>query len=169
MKWIAYILFSIAAVLLTLPAMVIGAYWYGLAVMAIAGAAIYVLRTWPNSKWSDISLAAATTIAVFALFLGIHPLFPAISLMLSIYAWNAGHRFGHLERAHVDETAKRQFIAQTVVFSLIPAAIIGLFLTAFLYVRLSMPFGLGLGLSSAALVSVAIFMVVTRIARNREE
>jgi hypothetical protein len=169
MKWITYILLSIAALLLILPALLIGSYLYVLAVIVVVGAAILVLRDWPTSKWSDIALAATSAIAVLALFLGIHPLFPVISLMLSVYAWNAGHRFGHLEHAQVDDEAKRQLVIQILIFSLIPPLVMGLFLTAFLYVRFSLPFGLGLGLSSAALLSVAAFMGFARAARNRED
>lgn len=168
MKWIAYVLSSLGAILLVLPALALGTYGYALVVVAVAGATSYVLRSWPNSKWSDICLAAFAIIAVFALFLGIHPLFPTISLMFAMYAWNAGHRFGHLERAQVSETATRQFVAQTLVFALIPAMVVGLFLTAFLYVRFSIPFGLGLALSSIALVSGAAFMVIAHRARNPE-
>lgn len=168
MKWITNILLATAVLLLILPALVIGSVLYALAVVIVGGAAILVLRDWPNTKWSDIALAAMSVIAIFALFVGLHPLFPVISLMLSVYAWNAGHRFGHLDHAQVEEEAKRRFIAQVLTFSLIPPVVMGLFLTAFLYVRFSIPFGLGLGLSSAALLSVAVFMGFARAARNRE-
>jgi len=168
MKWITHILFATAALVLIPPALFAGSYYYALAIIAVTGSATLVLRDRPRSKWADLSLGGMSGIAVFALFLGIHPLFPAISLMLSVYAWNAEHRFGHLEQAHAKEEAKRQFIVQILVSSLIPPFVMGLFLSAFLYVRLSMPFGLGLGLSSAALLSVAIFMGVVRAARNRE-
>jgi len=168
MKRITDILLATAAILLLLPALVIGSALYALAVVIVGGAAIRVVRDWPNTNWSDMALAAMSVIAIFALFIGIHPLFPVISLMLSIYAWNAGHRFGHLEHAQVEEEAKRRFVTQVLAFSLIPPVVMGLFLTAFLYVRFSMPFGLGLGLSSAALLSVAVFMGFARAARNRE-
>ena len=167
MKWITHILLTVAALVLIPPALFAGSYYYVLAVIVVAGAVIFVLRDWPHTKWADMSLGAMSIVASFALFLGIHPLFPAISLMLSVYAWNAGHRFWHLEHAQVEEEAKRQFIIRILVSSLIPPFVMGLFLSAFLYVRFSMPFGLGLALSSAALLSVAVFMGVVRAARNR--
>ena len=169
MKWITTILLTAAAFLLILPALLIGAFLYALVVVAVAGGAILVLRQWPNSKPSDIPLIALSITAVFALFLGIHPLFPVLSLMLSVYGWNAGNRFGHLDRAHVEEGAKRQFVIQILIRSIIPSFAVGLFLTAFLYVRFSMPFGLGLALSAAALLSAALFMGFARAARKRED
>ena len=167
MKWITHTLLAVAALVLIPPALFAGSYYYVLAVIVVTGAAIFVLRDWPHTKWADISLGAMSIVVSFALFLGIHPLFPTISLMLSVYAWNAAHRFEHLEHAQAEEEAKRQFIIQILISSLIPPFVMGLFLSAFLYVRFSMPFGLGLGLSSAALLSVAVFMGVVRAARNR--
>ena len=169
MKWITTILLAAAAFLLILPALLIGSFLYALVVIAVAGGAILVLRQWPNSKPSDIPLIALSVLAVLALFLGIHPLFPVISLMLSVYAWNTGNRFGHLDDAHVEEQAKRQFVIQILAVSVVPSFAVGLFLTIFLYVRFSMPFGLGLALSSVALFSVALFMIFARAARGRED
>jgi len=169
MKWITTILLAMAGTLLFLPALLIGSIWYALIVIIITGGGILVLREWPNTKPADIPLIALSAMAVFALFLGIHPLFPVISLMLSIYGWNAGHRFGHLDHAQVEEGAKHQFVIQILTLSIIPSFAVGLFLIAFLYVRFSMPFGLGLGLSSAALLSVALFMGLARAARKHED
>ncbi|MBU1049802.1 hypothetical protein KKG90_07255 [Candidatus Bipolaricaulota bacterium] len=169
MKWILAILLATAALLLMLPALLIGSVLYVLAVPIFTAAAFFVMHKWPHSKSSNVSLIVLALLSVAALFIGIHPLFPVISLMLAIYAWNAAHRFGHLDHARVEEEAKRQFVIHVLTFSFLPSLAIGLFLIAFLYVRVSLPFGLALGLSIAALLSVALFMGVVRIARNRED
>lgn len=169
MKWITSILLAVAAFLLVLPAMLIGSTLYALVVGVIAAGGVFVLRQWPNSKPSDIPMISVCGLAVVGQFLGIHPLFSAISLMLAIYAWNAGKRFGHLGQAHVEQGAERQFVIQILTASIIPSCAIGLFLSVFLYVRFSMPFGLGLALSVAALLTVALFMVFARAARKHED
>ena len=169
MRWITAILATVAAVLLILPALLLGSYWYALAVAVVSAAGVVLLRGMPQSKWSDILLIATSAMAAFALVLGIHPLFAVVALALYIYMWNAGHRFGHFDRAPVEGNAKRRFITEILVLSLIPSFGIGLLLVAFLYVRVPMTFGLGLGLSSAALMTVALFVGVAHAVRKREE
>jgi len=169
MNWITSILMAVAAVLLVLPALLVGSTLYALVVIVVGGGSIFALRQWPNSTQSAIPLLAICGLAVVAQFLGIHPLFSAISLMLAVYAWNVGNRFGHLRHARVEQEAERQFVLQILTASLIPSIVAGLFLTAFLYVRFSMPFGLGLGLSAAALLTVALFMVFARAMRKHED
>jgi polyferredoxin len=169
MKWITAILLAVAAILLVLPALLIGSTLYAVVVILVTTGSILALRQWPNSAQSALPLIAICGLAVVAQFLGIHPLFSAISLMLAVYAWNVGNRFGHLGHARVEQEAERQFVLQILITSLIPSIAAGLFLTAFLYVRFSMPFGLGLGLSAAALLSVALFMVLARAMRKHED
>ena len=169
MRWITAILATVAAVLLILPALLLGAYWYALAVAVVSAAGVVLLRGMPQSNWSDILLIATSAMAALALVLGIHPLFAVVALALYIYMWNAGHRFGHFDRAPVEGNAKRRFITEILVLSLIPSFGIGLLLAAFLYVRVPMTFGLGLGLSSAALMTVGLFVGVAHAVRKREE
>jgi uncharacterized BrkB/YihY/UPF0761 family membrane protein len=106
--------------------------------------------------------------ASFALFLGVHTLFAVIALTLYIYAWNAANRFGHLDRSPVEASAKKRFIFRLLVLSFIPSFGIGLLVTAFLYVRVPMTFGLGLGLSLGTLLTVALFVRFANAARKRE-
>jgi len=169
MKWITYTLLATAALLLVVPALSIGSYLFALSTIVVTAAGILVLRQFPHSKSADIVLIALSILSAFALFIGIHPVFPAISLMLSVYAWNAGHRFGHLERAQAEQESKRQFVIQILTLSFIPSVVMSLFLTAFLYIRFSMSFGLGLGLSLAALLSIVVFVRFAHAAREREK
>jgi hypothetical protein len=86
-----------------------------------------------------------------------------------VYAWNAAHRFGHLDRAAVAPLAKRRFAIQVLAVSIIPSVAMGSFMIIFLYVRFSLPFGLGLGLSIAALLSIAAFMGLVRVGQRGDD
>lgn len=169
MKWVTGTLVAVAAMLLILPALLLGSYGYALAVAAVSASGAVLLRNAPQSKWSDLLLIATSVIATIALFLGIHPLFAVVALALFVYTWNAGHRFGHLDRSPVKDSAKRRFILQMLAFSLIPSFGIGLLLTAFLYVRFPMTFGLGLGLSTAVFLVIAVFIGFARTAQQHED
>ncbi len=169
MKWILTTLLGTAALCLILPAIVQGSVMYGLAVAVICTVAGFVLNAWPGARYSDIALIVLSCIAVSSLFLGIHPLYPALAVLLMVYAWNAAHRFGHLDRAAVDPMAKRQFAIQVLTLSIIPSVTMGLFMIIFLYVRFSLPFGLGLGLSIAALLSIAAFMGLVRAGQRNDD
>lgn len=166
MKWVTAILLAVAALLLILPALLLGSYWYALAAASISTAGIVLLRATPQSKWSDLLLIAASAMAVFALFLGIHPLFAVVAITLFVYAWNAGHRFGHFDRSPVEDRAKLRFILRLLALSLIPSLGIGLLSTAFLYVRFPLTFGIGLGLSAAVFLTIALFIGFARAARQ---
>jgi len=169
MKLTTAILLAIAASLLILPALLLGSYWYALAVAAVSATEVVLLRTAPQSKWSDFLLIATGAMATLAFLIGIHPLFAASSIMLFIYAWNAGHRFGHFDRSPVEDRAKLRFILQTLAFSLVPSLGVALVLSAFLYVRIPLTFGLGLGLSVAVFLFIALFIGLARIARKQED
>ncbi len=167
MKWITAILSAVATVLLILPALFQGSYGYALAVAVVSAAGVVLLRARPQSRWSDLLLMATCAIAALALLLGIHTLFAVVALALHIYAWNAGNRFGHLDRAPVKDSAKQRFVLRQLVLSFIPSLGVGLLVTAFLYVRLPMTFGLGLGLSLGVLLTVALFVGFANAARKR--
>ncbi len=169
MKWITAILSTIAAVLLILPALFLGSYWYALAVAVVSSAGILLLREMPQSKFSDMLLIATSAMTAFALLLGIHAVFAVMALTLYICIWNAGHRFGHLDRVPVEDSAKRRFNIEILIRSLMSTVGIGLLLSGFLYVRVPMTFGLGLGLSSAVLITIALLVALARAARKREE
>ena len=169
MKWITGILLAVAALLLILPSMLLGSYWYALAVAIVAVSGAALLRSLPQSNLSNLLLIANSAMATAALFLGVHPLFAIVAIALFVYAWNAGHRFGHLDRAPVEESAKQRFIVQILVFSLIPSFGVGLLLTVFLYVQFPMSFGLGLALSTAVFLAIALFIGFTRIAQRQED
>jgi len=166
MKWVTAILLAVAALLLILPALLLGSYWYAMAAAAVSAGGIVLLRTAPQSKWSDLLLITASAMAVFALFLGIHPLFAVVAITLFVYAWNAGHRFGHFDRSPVEDRAKLRFILRLLALSLIPSFGIGFLLTAFLYVRFPLTFGIGLGLSTAVFLAIALFIGFARAARQ---
>ncbi len=168
MKWITAILSTAAAVLLILPALLLGSYGYALVVAGVSAAGVVLLHRMPQSKWSDMLLMATCAMASFALFLRIHTLFAVIALALYIYAWNAANRFGHLDRSPVEASAKKRFVRRLLVLSFIPSFGIGLLVTAFLYVRVPMTFGLGLGLSLGTLLTVALFVKLANAARRRE-
>lgn len=168
MKRITAILSIAAAMLLILPALLLGSYGYALIVAVVSAAGVVLMRKIPQSKWSDILLMATCAMVSFALFLGIHTLFAVIALALYIYAWNAGNRFAHLDRSPVEASAKRQFVLRLLAFSFIPSFGIGLLVTAFLYVQVPMTFGLGLGLSLATLLTIALFVKLANAARKRK-
>ena len=169
MKWVTAILLAVAASLLILPALLLGSYWYALTVAVISAAGVVLLRTVPQSKWSDLLLVATSVMAAFALFLGIHPLFAVVAVTLFIYAWNAGLRFGHFDRSPVEDRAKQRFILQALAFSLVPSLAVALVLSAFLYVRVPLSFGTGLGLSAAVFLVIALFIGFARAARQQED
>ena len=169
MKWVTAILLAVAASLLILPALLLGSYGYALAVAVVSGAGVVLLRTVPQSKWSNLLLIATSLMAAFALFLGVHPLFAVVAITLFIYAWNAGHRFGHFDRSPVDNRAKQRFILQTLAFSLVPSLALALVLSGFLYVRIPLSFGTGLGLSAAAFLVIALFIGFARAARRQQD
>jgi len=169
MNWIPSSLLAVAALLLILPAILVGSTMYAIAVAVVSAAGVALLRSLPSSKWAHVLLIINSAMATFALFLGIHPVFPVIALTLMLYAWNAGQRFGHLDAAPTEEAAKRQFILQTLSLSLIPAVAIGLLVSAFLYVRLSLSFSGGMALSVAVLLVLALWLGVARMARNHHD
>ena len=169
MKWATTILLAVAASLLILPALLLGSYWYALAVAGVSAAGVVLLRTAPQSKWSDLLLIVTSVMAAFALFLGIHPLFAVVAITLFIYAWNAGHRFGHFDRSPVEGSAKQRFILQTLAFSLAPSLGVALVLSFFLYVRFPLSFGTGLGLSGAVFLVIALFIGFARAAHRQED
>jgi len=169
MKWVTTILLTVAASLLILPALLVGSYLYAMAVAVVSGAGVVLLRTVPQSKWADLLLLATSLMAAFALFLGVHPVFAVVAITLFIYAWNAGHRFGHFDRSPVEDRAKQRFILQTLVFSLVPSLGIALVLSGFLYVRVPLSFGTGLGLSAAVFLVIALFIGFARAARRQED
>ena len=162
MKWVTTILLAVPAALLILPALLLGSYWYALAVAGVSAAGVVLLRTAPQSKWSDLLLIVTSVMAASALFLGIHPLFAVLAITLFIYAWNAGHRFGHFDRSPVEGSAKQRFILQTLAFSLAPSLGVALVLSAFLYVRFPLSFGTGIGLSGAVFLVIALFIILYR-------
>ncbi|MEE8593511.1 MAG: hypothetical protein V3T03_05240 [Candidatus Bipolaricaulota bacterium] len=169
MKSVTTIILAVAAALLILPALLLGSYGYALAVAVVSAAGVVLLRTSPQSKWSDLLLIAVSVMTTFSLFLGIHPLFAIVAVTLFIYAWNAGHRFGHFDRSPVEATAKQRFILQTLAFSLAPSLAVALVLSAFLYVRFPLPFGTGIGLSAAVFLVIALFTGLARAARQGED
>ena len=169
MKWITAILSTTAAILLILPALFLGSYWYALAVAGVSAAGVLLLREMPQSKLPDLVLIVTSAMAAFALLLGIHAVFAVMALTLHICLWNAEHRFGHLDQAPVEDSAKRRFIIEILVLSLMSSFGIGLLLPGFLYVRVPLTFGLGLGLSSAVLITIAVLVALAHEARKREE
>jgi len=169
MKLITAILMAIAASLLILPALLLGSYWYAVVVAAVSATGAVLLRTAPQSKWSDLLLIATSTMATLAFLIGIHPLFAAAAIMLFIYAWNAGHRFGHFDRSPVEDRAEFRFIVRTLAFSLVPSLGMAFVLSAFLYVRFPLTFGLGLGLSVAVFLVISLFIGFARAARKQED
>ena len=169
MKRVTAILLAVAASLLILPALLLGSYGYALAVAVVSGAGVSLLRTAPQSKWSDLLLIAVSVMAAFALFLGIHPLFAVVAITLFIYAWNAGLRFGHFDRSPVEDRAKQQFTLQMLAVALVPSLAVALVLSASLYLRIRLSFGTGIGLSVAVFLTIALFIGFARAARRKED
>ena len=169
MKPVTTTLWVTAAVLLMAPALVQGMVSYALTVAVLSAAAVVLLRVAPHSLSSDVLLIAASAIVGFAVFLGLYPLFPIVALSLILHAWNTGHRFGSLERSPIEADAKRRFVLQQLALALISSWAVGLLLTAFLYVRIPLAFGLGLGLATTAFLAVALFIGFAHAARNGDE
>jgi len=169
MKWILIVLLSVAAGLLIVPALFEGVYWYALIVAAAAAGAFALVRSSSKPKLSDLLLIATSALIAFSQLLGIHPLFAIVSISLFISAWNIAHRFGHLDRVPVTDRAKQRFTIQMITRSLIPSIAIGLLLTACLYIRIPMSFGLGLGLSAAIFLNIALFIGFSHSAHKRAE
>lgn len=169
MKRVTAILVAVAALLLILPALLLGSYWYAAVVAAISATGVTLLQIAPQSKWADLLLIATSTVSALAFLIGIHPLFAASAIMLFIYAWNAGHRFSHFDRSPIEDRAKLRFILQMLIFSLAPSLAVALVLSAFLYVRFPLTFGLGLGLSVASFLAIALFIGLARAARKKED
>ena len=162
MKTIMATLLTLAAMLLAIPALAVGSYGYALGVTAVLIAGYAIQRAVPQSGAADLLLAGHAVLAVAALFVGVHPSFAVVALCLCLFAWNAGHRFGHTQRAAVARDAERRFVANTLVRSVVPSFAVGLLSTAFLYLPVSLTYGTGLALSVAALVMIAAFVRLAR-------
>ncbi len=166
---ISLVLVALAALVLIVPALVLGSYVYAAAVAVVAAGASLLLRAAGNSPWSDLMLVIECTMAVSSLLLRVHPLFPLVSVTLFIYAWNTGHRFAHFDRAPAETQARAWFVLQTLLFSLAPSLAVTLVLAVFLYIHVPLTFGIGLGLSIGALVVLGIFVRVSQAARRDED
>jgi hypothetical protein len=164
MKWIMAALLMWAAMLLAIPALAAGSYGYALGVLAVLIAGCAIQRGGPQSGATDLLLVGHAAMSVSALFIGVHPSFAVVALCLYLFAWDTEHRFGNTPRAAAACDAERRFIVNMLTRSVLPSFAVGLLLTAFFYVPISLTYGIGLGLSVAALVMIAAFV---RLARTR--
>jgi hypothetical protein len=169
MKWITMPLIAVAGLMLLLPSLFHGAYGYAGGIAALSIAAALVLWRFPQSRASDLLLVIESATVAASALVGLHTLFAVIALTLYLFAWNAGHRYGHLDRATVDPQAKASFAAGTLLRSILPAVVVGLVVSAFLFVRMPMSFGRGLGISLSVLLLIAVFVGVARTTRKDEE
>jgi len=164
--WGTLALLILGGVVLIPAALVERAYVLSGLAAALTVAGVVLLRNRPASRWSDVLLIADSAVATFAVMSGVYPLFPILALSLQLGAWNAGHRFGHLETAVAHRDAVARMSARILLASLIPSLAVAGIVMVFLCVRVPMTFALGLGLSLSVMMLLALFVRFAWAARR---
>ncbi len=164
--WATLALLALAGLVFIPAALVERAYILSGLAAALAVGGIVLLRVRPSSRWSDVLLIAESAVATFAVMSGIYPLFPILALSLQLGAWNAGHRWAHLETAVADRDAVAHTSTRVLLASLIPSLAVAGIVTIFLSVRIPLTFAFGLGLSLSVMLLLALFVRFAWAARR---
>jgi len=168
MTWIMAVLAGLAALLLSVPALVVGSLGYAAIALVAIGGGYAAGRLLSVERSANALLILNIGVAVAGLQrVGVPVAFAAAAVVLCLFAWNAAHRFAPTESAPTSREDSHRFAAQYLLRA-IPASLgLGGLLALLPLVRLRLTFGIALSLSIGLLLLAATFIRILHT-RSRE-
>ena len=167
MTWIMAVLAGLAALLLSVPALVLGSLGYAAIALVAIGGGYAAGRLLSVERSANALLILNIGVAVAGLFVGVPVACAAAAVVLALFAWNAAHRFAPTESAPTSREDSHRFAAQYLLRA-IPASLgLGGLLALLPLVRLRLTFGIALSLSIGLLLLAATFIRILHT-RSRE-
>jgi len=164
MKTITRVLLGAAALLLCMPALVLGAYGYAAGAAVLLAAGYATRRSITPPRFASLLLAMHAVLVAASQFVGVPAVCAVIAMALFLFQWNAAHRFSQTESAPAATGSERRLALQYLLRAIPFSAIVGLAIGLVPLLRLDLSFGLALALALAAFLLIAGFV---RLARGR--
>jgi len=168
MTWILAVLSGLSALLLSVPALVVGSLAYAALALVTIGGGCAAGRLFSAERSANVLLIVSVGVAVAGLFVGVPAAVAAAAAALCLFAWNAAHRFAQTESAPTSREDSHRFAVQYLLRAIPSSLGLGGVLGLLPLLRLSLTFGTALATSIALLLLVASFVRILH-ARSREE